>query len=204
MTETTALVTYNHHFRHVIGSVGTPVSVVEVQVRDWQGNEVPAGLEGEICVRGPNIMSGYLNNQEETKTLFWEGGWLRSGDVGLFNPEGYLFVIDRIKDVVITGGENVYPREIEEILYRWPNVEECAVIGLPDAEYGERVAACIVLKEKDKELNAVELKAFLKKSLASYKVPKEYIVRPELPKTAAGKPLKRELKRQILQTGKKG
>jgi long-chain acyl-CoA synthetase len=204
MTETAALVTYNHYFRHVIGSVGTVVSIVEVQVRDQQGNEVSPGSEGEICVRGPNIMNGYLNNPEETEMLFWEGGWLRSGDVGLFDPEGYLFVVDRIKDVVITGGENVYPREIEEILYRWPNVEECAVIGLPDAEYGERVTACIVLKEKDKELNTIELKAFLKKSLASYKVPKEYIVRPELPKTATGKPLKRELRKEILQMVKEG
>ena len=197
MTETAALVTYNHYFRHVIGSVGTPVSIVEAQVRDQKGNPLPQGSEGEICMRGPNIMSGYLNNPEETKTFFWEGGWLRSGDVGVFNEEGYLFVVDRLKDMVITGGENVYPREVEEILYTWPNVEECAVIGLPDPEYGERVTACIVLKEKDKELDPKELKAFLKKALASYKVPKEYLVVQELPKSAAGKILKRELRMKV-------
>jgi long-chain acyl-CoA synthetase len=104
--------------------------------------------------------------------------------------------VDRIKDMVITGGENVYPREIEEVLYKWPGVEECAIIGLPDAEYGERVTACVVLKEKEKELDEKGLKAFLKTSLASYKVPKEYILLDELPKAPTGKPLKRELRKQ--------
>jgi long-chain acyl-CoA synthetase len=196
MTETAAMVTYNHYFRHVVGSVGTPVNIVEVQVRDMEGNVVPDGSEGEICMKGPNMMKGYLNNPEETKAIFWEGGWLRSGDVGVFDKEGYLFVVDRIKDMVITGGENVYPREIEEVLYKWPGVEECAIIGLPDAEYGERVTACVVLKEKEKGLDEKGLKAFLKTSLASYKVPKEYILLDELPKAPTGKPLKRELRKQ--------
>lgn len=204
MTETTALVTYNHHFRHVIGSVGTPVSIVEVQIRDSKGNPLPEGSEGEICMRGPNIMNGYLNDPKETEMLFWQDGWLRSGDVGVFDEQGYLFIVDRIKDMVITGGENVYPREIEEVLYKWPNVEECAVVGIPDPEYGERVTACIVLKEKGRHLDSKELRLFLKKSLASYKVPKEYIVVPELPKGATGKPLKRELRRRVMKMVDKG
>ncbi len=200
MTETAAMATYNHYFRHVIGSVGTPVNIVEVQVRDLEGNVVSGGGEGEICIKGPNVMNGYLNNPEETRTLFWEGGWLRSGDIGVFNEEGYLFVVDRLKDMVITGGENVYPREVEEVLYKWPSVEECAVIGLPDPEYGERVTACIVMKEKAGQLDEKELKAFLKKSLAAYKVPKQYIVVDELPKAPTGKPLKRELKKKVRKT----
>ena len=204
MTETASMVTYNHYFRHVIGSVGTPVNIVEVQVRDQEGKAVADGSEGEICIKGPNITTGYLNNPEETRMLFWDGGWLRSGDVGVFNDEGYLFVVDRIKDMVITGGENVYPREVEEVLYKWPGVEECAVIGLPDPEYGERVTACIVLKEKERELDTKELKAFLKTSLASYKVPKEYIILDELPKAPTGKPLKRELRKQLKKTGNDG
>ena len=204
MTETASMVTYNHYFRHVIGSVGTPVNTVEVQLMDPEGNVVPEGREGEICIKGPNIMNGYLNNPEETANLFREGGWLRSGDVGIFNDEGYLFVVDRLKDMVITGGENVYPREVEEVLYKWPGVEECAVIGLPDPEYGERVTACLVLRQKDKLLDVKELKAFLKKSLASYKVPKEFIVLDKLPKAPTGKPLKRELKKDVQKIAKEG
>ncbi len=204
MTETAAMATFNHYFRHIIGSVGTPVNIVDVQVRDTEGNALPGGSEGEICVRGPNITKGYLNNPEETRNLFWDGGWLRSGDMGVFNEEGYLFVVDRIKDMVITGGENVYPREVEEALYKWPGVEECAVIGLPDPEYGERVTACVVLKEKGKGLDTKGLKAYLKTCLASYKVPKEYIVLDELPKAPTGKPLKRELKKQVQATAKDG
>ncbi len=197
MTETAAMVTYNHYFRHVVGSVGTPVNIVEVQIRDQQGNLLPEGKEGEVCMKAPSIMKGYLNSPEETASVFWPGGWLRSGDIGLFNDEGYLFLVDRLKDMVITGGENVYPREIEEILYTWPGLEECSVIGLPDPEYGERVTACMVMKDKEKPVDTKEVKAFLKKHLASYKVPKEYIVLRELPKGSTGKILKRELKNLV-------
>jgi len=197
MTETATMVTYNHYIRHVVGSVGTPVNIVEVQIRDQQGNILGPRDEGEICIRGPNVMKGYLNNPEETKAVFW-GEWLRSGDVGLFEEDGYLYIIDRIKDMIITGGENVYPREIEEVLYKRPEVGECSVIGLPDKEYGERVTACIVLKPKSQPLDPMELKSFLKNHLASFKVPKDFIILDELPKGSTGKTLKRELKRQIM------
>ena len=140
-------VTYNHYYRHVVGSVGQPVHGMEVQIRDESGNQVAQGQEGEICVRGRNVMKGYLNNPEATRSAFWEGGWYRSGDIGLFDPAGYLYIVDRLKDMIITGGENVYPREVEEVLYTYPEVEECAVIGVPDREWGERVTACIVPKK---------------------------------------------------------
>ncbi|MGQ9646944.1 MAG: class I adenylate-forming enzyme family protein [Thermodesulfobacteriota bacterium] len=197
MTETATMVTYNHYIRHVVGSVGTPVNIVEVQIRDPNGNVLGAKEEGEICIRGPNVMKGYLNNPEETRAVFW-GDWLRSGDIGVFDEDGYLYIIDRIKDMIITGGENVYPREIEEILYRRPEVGECSVIGLPDKEYGERVTACIVLKGKDLRLDPMELKSFLKSQLAPFKVPKDFIVMDELPKGSTGKILKRELKKQVM------
>jgi long-chain acyl-CoA synthetase len=196
MTETATMVTYNHYIRHVIGSVGTPVNIVEVQIRDPQGNVLKQGEEGEICIRGPNVMLGYLNNPDETQAVFW-GDWLRSGDIGVFDENEYLYIIDRIKDMIITGGENVYPREIEEVLYKVPEVGECSVIGLPDKEYGERVIACIVLKQKDQRLDPANLKSFLKTHLASFKVPKEFIILDELPKGSTGKILKRELKKQI-------
>jgi len=202
MTETATMVTYNHYIRHVVGSIGTPVNIVEAQIRDPNGNVLGPRGEGEICIRGPNVMKGYLNNTEETRAVFW-GDWLRSGDIGVFDEDGYLYIIDRIKDMIITGGENVYPREIEEVLYKRPEVGECSVIGLPDKEYGERVTACIVLKQKDQQLDPIELKSFLKNHLTSFKVPKNFIVLDELPKGSTGKILKRELKKQVMQQLKK-
>jgi long-chain acyl-CoA synthetase len=198
MTETASMVTYNHFNRHVVGSIGTPVNIVEVQIRDLEGNILGPREEGEICIRGPNVMKGYLHNPEETKAAFW-GGWLRSGDIGAFDEDGYLYIIDRIKDMIITGGETVYPREIEEVLYKRPEVGECSVIGLPDDEYGERVTACIVLRQQDQSLDAGEVKSFLKGHLAPFKVPKQFIILDALPKSVTGKILKRKLKDQIVQ-----
>ena len=198
MTEAAPCVTYNHHYRHVIGSVGTEVPGVEVQIRDQNGDQVKQGLEGEICIRGRNIMKGYLNNPEGTKEAFWEGKWFRSGDVGLFDDDGYLYIVDRIKDMIITGGENVYSREVEEVLYTRPEVQECAVIGLPDPEWGERVTAFIILQQ-GKTFDKNELSAYLKAHLSSFKVPKEYLTVNDFPRSPAGKILKRELKKQFLE-----
>ncbi len=195
MTESAAMVTYNHHHRHKVGSVGTPVGTVEVSIRDQDGLAVPVGQEGEIWVRGPNVFSGYLNRPAETDAAL-AGGWFHSGDVGRLDDEGYLFIVDRIKDLIITGGENVYPREVEELLFQRPEVAECAVIGLPDAEYGERVTAYLVPRP-GRSIDPAELKAWLKECLAGFKVPKEFHSVVELPKSGAGKILKRELKRQV-------
>ena len=139
LTESAAAVTYNHYLRHRIGSVGEAVPGVEVEIRDLEGRPVESGRVGEICIRGRNIMTGYLNNPEATAAVFWEEGWFRSGDLGFFDPDGYLYIVDRLKELIITGGENVYPREVEEVLYARPEIQECAVIGLPDREWGERV-----------------------------------------------------------------
>ncbi len=188
-------ITYNHYYpeRHVVGSVGQPTAGVEVEIRDNQGNRFEQGREGEICIRGRIMMKGYLDNPEATASAFWDGGWYRSGDVGLFDPEGYLYIVDRIKDLIITGGENVYPREVEERLHNRPEVLECAVIGVPDKEWGERVVAYI-LPKAGKTIDSDQLKASLKPTLSSFKVPKEYIVTDELPKSPAGKILKRVLR----------
>ncbi|MGA3085333.1 MAG: AMP-binding protein [Thermodesulfobacteriota bacterium] len=188
-------VTYNHYYRHVVGSVGQPAFGVEVQIRDPSGNRLNIGQEGEICVRGRVVMKGYLNNPEETRSAFWEGGWYRSGDVGRFDSDNYLYIVDRVKDIIITGGENVFPREVEEVLYTRSEVQECAVIGLPDQEWGERVIAfiipkpgCLVVPE--------ELKNFLKSRLSVFKVPKAFVTLNEFPKSPTGKILKRELRKQ--------
>jgi long-chain acyl-CoA synthetase len=194
MTEAAPTVTYNHYHKHVIGSVGTEVPGVEIQIRDLQGHSLRPGQEGEICVRGPNIMKGYLDNPEATREAFWEGGWFRSGDIGLFDDNGYLFIVDRLKDMIITGGENVYPREVEEVLFTSDEVEECAVIGIPDREWGERVVAFIIPRP-GKAFDKSELHAYLKSRLSPFKVPKEYRLVSDLPKNPAGKILKRDLRK---------
>ena len=194
MTESASIVTYNHYYRHVVGSVGTPVSLIEVQIRDFEGNVLEQGEEGEICIRGPNITKGYLNQPEETEAAFW-GDWFRSGDIGVMDEDDYLYIVDRLKDMIITGGENVYPREVEEILYTRPEVLECAVVGLPDPEYGEQVTAFIVPR-KGHQIDPVSLRDYLKARLAAFKVPKEYIAVEEMPKSGAGKILKREIKKR--------
>jgi long-chain acyl-CoA synthetase len=201
LTESASAVTYNHYYRHVIGSIGTTVPGVEVEIRDKNGNRVRQGQEGEICIRGHNIMKGYLNNPKDTQAAFWGDGWFRSEDVGHLDGDGYLYIVDRIKDMIITGGENVYPREVEEVLYTRQEVEGCAVVGIPDKEWGERVTAFITPKPGQKIVSE-ELKTFLKSRLSPFKVPKEYIVVNEFPKSPAGKILKRELKKQYLERSK--
>jgi len=195
MTEAAPVVTYNHYHRHVIGSVGTAAPGVEIQIRDQQGHEFEQGLEGEICVRGRNIMKGYLNNPTGTRTAFWDNGWFRSGDIGRFDQAGYLYIVDRLKDLIITGGENVYPKEVENILYSRPEIEECAVIGLPDPEWGERVTAFIVPRQGER-IDSEALKTYLKSRISVFKVPKEFKAVRELPKSSAGKILKRQLREE--------
>jgi long-chain acyl-CoA synthetase len=196
-------ITFNHlkpEF-HVAGSVGQPCYGVEVQIRDTSGKILEPGREGEICVRGRNVMKGYLNSPEETAAAFWNSGerpgdgWLRTGDIGTMDENAYIAIVDRLKDLIITGGENVFPREVEEALYTVPEVQECAVIGLPDKEWGERVAAFIVPKP-GQIIEPAKIKASLKRRLSGFKVPKQIMVIDEFPKSQAGKILKREVKKQ--------
>jgi long-chain acyl-CoA synthetase len=189
-------VTWNHYYRHVVGSVGTSVPGVEVQIRDSEGHQVPEGQEGEICIRGRNVMNGYLDNPEATEKGFWRGGWFRSGDIGVVEKDEYVYIVDRLKDLIITGGENVYPREVEEVIYTRPEVQECAVIGLPDKEWGERVTAVVAIRP-GQQIEPKQLQVFLKERLSPFKVPKQYIIVEEIPKSPAGKILKRELKAQF-------
>jgi long-chain acyl-CoA synthetase len=193
MTEAAPVVTYNHYFRHVIDSVGTAAPGVEIQIRDQNGHRLEQGREGEICIRGRNIMAGYLNNPEGTREAFWDDGWFRSGDIGRFDADDYLFIVDRLKDMIITGGENVYPKEVEDVLYARPEIEECAIIGLPDTEWGERVTAFIVARQGAR-IDPQALKAFLMTRISPFKIPKEFRVVKELPKSPAGKILKRRIK----------
>lgn len=199
MTEAAPTVAFNHHIRHVIGSVGTEVPGVEIQIRDLNGARVKQGQAGEVCVRGPNIMKGYLANPEATRAAFWDNGWLRTGDVGLLDEDGYLYIVDRLKDMIISGGENIYSLEVEDVLYKHPDVQECAIIGVPNREWGEMVTAYIKLKP-GASIDEKEVKTFLKSRLSAYKVPKEFHIVDDFPRSAAGKILKRELRNIIEQS----
>jgi long-chain acyl-CoA synthetase len=195
-------ITYNHFHleHHVAGSVGQPVFGVELQIRDHEGREVADGVKGEISVRGTSLMKGYLHNPEGTREAFWKDGWLRTGDVGVLDDRGFVYIVDRLKDLVISGGENVYPREVEEVLYTRPEIEDCAVIGVPDREWGEKVVAFLIPR-KGQHLEKEELKSFLKTRLSSFKVPKEYISVAELPKSPQGKILRKEVRKIYGKTG---
>jgi long-chain acyl-CoA synthetase len=193
MTEAASCVTFNHLFRHKIGSIGMPAGIIEVKLVDANDEEVKPGDQGEILIRGPNVMKGYFGQPEET-ALALRHGWLHSGDVGVFDPEGYLFIVDRIKDIIITGGENVYPKEVEDFLHTHKAVNECGVVGLPDREFGEAVTAFVTLKP-GMTVDAPALIAFCKEQMARYKVPKAIHFCSDLPKTPQGKILRRELRK---------
>jgi len=174
------------------GSAGQPLPGVEVTIRDEQGKALPPNTAGEICVRGPNVMKGYFNKPEATAETVVDG-WLHSGDVGCLDEEGYLFLTERKKDMIIRGGENIYPRDIEEVLFEHPGILEASVIGREDPVYGEDVCA-IVVKEPDAELTEQEVMDYAATRLAKFQKPKWVIFVDALPKNPLGKILKKELR----------
>lgn len=192
MSETSPVVTFNHPDRpRKAGSVGTPIRDVEVRLLDEQGQDVPAGEVGELAVRGPNVMKGYWNRPEETAAAIPDG-WLRSGDLARRDEDGYLYIVDRKKDMIIRGGYNVYPREIEEVLHEHPAVALAAVVGVGHAHLGEEIAAAVVLRP-GAAATPDELRAFVKDRLAAYKYPREIWLMDKLPTGPSGKILKREI-----------
>lgn len=175
------------------GSVGFPVPDVEMDIRDEAGKPVPVGGIGEICVRGPNVMKGYWNRPEETEESFF-GEWFRTGDLGQVDGDGYFYIVDRKKDMLIVNGMNVYPRVVEEALYQHPGVREAAVVGVPHKSHGEIPEAWVVAGEGD-TLEAADLRAFCLDRLGRHEVPRRFHLRDELPKNANGKLNKRELRK---------
>jgi long-chain acyl-CoA synthetase len=171
-------------------SCGRSCPGIDVQVVDGSGKEVPVGQVGELVARGANVMRGYWNNADET-TLAFRDGKFRTGDVGYQDPEGFFYILDRMKDMIVTGGENVYSGEVEAVIYEHTSVREVAVFGIPDPKWGELVMACVVLKP-GQTLSADELAAYCRRSLANYKIPRRIeFSETELPKSGAGKILKR-------------
>lgn len=174
------------------GSIGVPWPDTEAMIMSLEtGESLPPGEIGEIVVKGPQIMKGYWNKPEETAAVL-QDGWLHTGDVGYMDEDGFFYVKDRKKDMIVASGFNVYPREVEEVLYEHEKVQEVVTIGVPDPYRGETVKAFVVLKE-GAECSEKELDQFARKYLAAYKVPKVYEFRSELPKTTVGKILRRVL-----------
>ncbi len=175
-------------------SIGLPMPSTQVTIRDDNGNELPIGTEGELCVQGPQVMQGYWQQQEETELVFWPGGWLRTGDIAVMDNNGFFYIVDRKKDMIVTAGYNVYPREIEDVIMHCPGVSEVAVIGVPSKHAGETVKAFIV--RKDESLTKDTIIAYCREQLVSYKIPKRIEFMRELPKSNVGKILKRALREQ--------
>jgi len=171
-----------------IGSIGIPIDGQKMAIWDEIGNPLPDGEVGEIVIKGPNVMLGYYKNREATKKIKFNR-WMKTGDLGYRDQEGYYFISGRKKEMIIRGGENIYPKEIEEVLYNYGPVKECAVVGLPNKKYGEEVAAFIVPKEGD-SVTVKDIKAYLRRKLADFKRPRIIELVHELPKTAVGKILK--------------
>jgi long-chain acyl-CoA synthetase len=193
LSETSPVASFNQPDRErKPGTIGQPVKGVEMKVVDEHGKEVAQGEIGEIVIRGHNVMKGYWRKPDATEEAILDG-WFHSGDMGRIDEDGYFAIVDRKKELIIRGGYNVYPREIEEVLYEHPAVEEAAVIGMPDEKMGEEVGAAVVLK-RGHEISEDELRGFLKEQLAAYKYPRRVWFLDQLPKGPTGKILKREIK----------
>ena len=187
----------SQHPRHAarIASVGVAHSGVQIRICDEVGDEVIAGEAGEICVKGDTVMLGYWNNPTATAQSLHDG-WLRTGDIGSVDEDGFLTLLDRSKDLIISGGSNIYPREIEEVLLQHPAVEEASVVGRADAEWGETVVAFVVLHAQAK-VDSAELDRYCLEQVARFKRPKEYRFIDVLPKNNYGKVLKTELRKLL-------
>jgi long-chain acyl-CoA synthetase len=193
LSETSPVASFNHPDRlRKPGSIGTPVRGIEMRIVDESGKPVTDGEIGEITIRGHNVMKGYLNKPEASAEAIDADGWFRSGDMGRIDGDGYFFIVDRKKDLIVRGGYNVYPREIEEVLYEHPAVREAAVIGIPDPRLGEEIAAAVSLKPGS-QASAEELRAHVKAQVAAYKYPRRLWIVDQLPKGPTGKLLKREI-----------
>ncbi len=178
-----------------VGSIGVSLPMVEQKVFDAQDHEVPVGEVGELVVRGPNVMKGYLGQPENTKIAL-RSGWLHTGDMARMDEDGYFYIVDRKKDMILVGGYNVYPREIEEVLFAYDGVLEAAVIGVPNDNYGEEVVACIV--SKNDSVTADGIRRFCENRLAKYKQPTKILFMQDLPKNMTGKVVRRELREHVV------
>jgi long-chain acyl-CoA synthetase len=195
LTETSPAVCINPlNLTEYSGSIGLPMPSTEVSIQDENGKILPQGETGELCVRGPQVMKGYWNREDETAKVFTADGWLKTGDVAKMDSGGYFRIVDRLKDMILVSGFNVFPNEIETVIAENEGVLEVGVIGEPDEKSGELVKAVIV--KKDPSLTAEDVIKHCRERLTSYKVPKVIEFVKELPKTNVGKILRRELRKK--------
>jgi long-chain acyl-CoA synthetase len=193
LTETSPFASYNHAFAWRQGSIGSPIDNVEMRVVDEQDRPLADGEVGEICIKGPNVMLGYFNRPADTEAAVVEG-WFHSGDIGCRDVDGYYYIVDRVKDMINAAGFKIWPREVEEVLFRHSKVKECAVLGVPDDHLGEAVKAFVVLKEGE-QASADEIVAYCREHLSNYKVPRYVELVQTIPKGATGKILKKDMRR---------
>jgi long-chain acyl-CoA synthetase len=192
LSETTGMGSFNLPDRErKPGSIGVPIGGTEMKVVDDDDNELPQGERGEVVMRGPFVMKAYWNKPEATEEVM-RGGWFHTGDIATVDEDGYFFIVDRKKELIIRGGYNVYPREIEEVLYAHPAVREAAVLGIPHDQLGEEVGAAVALKD-GADASPEEIRDYVKQRVAAYKYPRVVWIAEELPKTSTGKILKREI-----------
>jgi long-chain acyl-CoA synthetase len=194
-TESATLISSNPYGARRVGSVGRPVPGCEVSIQDENGAELPAGQDGEICARSPGVMSGYWHATDSASTVL-AGGWLHTGDIGHVDDDGYLYVVDRKKDLILRGGFNVFPRDIEEVLLSHPAVAQAGVVGRPDARLGEEVVAFVSLRPGE-EATAGELTDHAKRHLAAHKYPREITIVPMVPLTSVGKLDRKQLREWV-------
>jgi long-chain acyl-CoA synthetase len=193
MSETVAMGTNNPvNNKEFTGTIGLPLPSILIAIKDEAGNDLQQGQAGEICIKGPNVMVGYYNQPEENKNAFTADGYMKTGDVGIMDERGYTKIVDRLKDMIIVSGFNVYPNELENTVSLCPGVLECAAIGVPDEKTGEAIKLFII--KKDANLNEEDVKAYCRQNLTGYKMPKYIVFRDDLPKTNVGKILRRELR----------
>jgi long-chain acyl-CoA synthetase len=196
MTETSPVISCDLPSAHRVGTVGVPLPGVELQVRDEAGQPLPISETGELYVRGPLVMKGYYNRPDDTRAVIDKDGWLRTGDIVQIADDGHIAITGRSKDIIIVGGENVYPREVEAVLEQHPGVQEAAVVGQTDAMRGEVVVG-FVISSGSGEVTETELRSFCRDHLAGFKVPRQILIRGDLPRGPSGKILKRELKSSL-------
>jgi long-chain acyl-CoA synthetase len=197
LTETSPVVSVNLPWAHKPGTVGTPLPGVEVMAADGDGRIVSPGEgQGELCVRGPTVMCGYYNKPDDTAAILGPDGWLHTGDLGSIDDEGFISIRGRKKDLIIVGGENVFPREVEAVLDQHPAVAESAVIGLFDANRGEVVVGFVVPKE-GADVTPLGIREYCRDHLAGYKIPRQIIIDRDLPRGPTGKVLKRRLRERL-------
>ncbi len=193
LTECSPVVTTNPYGEQArLGTVGIPVVGTALKVIDEQGNELPVGERGELCVKGPQVMKGYWQRPEATEEILDAEGWLKTGDIAVIDEDGFVRIVDRKKDLILVSGFNVYPNEIEDVVMAHPKVASCAAVGIPDEKSGEAVKLFVVAR--DPSLSVEELKAYCKENLTGYKIPRQIVLKDALPMTPVGKILRRELR----------